>query len=770
MPSSAMRAKTVFEMRIPYLEEKENSGGGSSPNMSTTVRGTTSEYLRASRVSSPISSGASARYEFTAGVGSALNTPAAAATTGTVNVSSGGGGGSALTKPVIPPGSIRCCSHDQWVPDAHVVNCMAPGCSTSFSLFNRKYHCKICGRVFCSSCCSAAVTIPNPNGVSSANAAFNSSSGAGAGGGGGGYGIPNSSIAPRSGGASGRRGGEGGGGADTPLPNVGGAAAMNDPAASNSLTYTASFNAGGVGFAAPDTTAAPSSASAAPMTYRVCNGCRYELHLVVSRRQDSGEVRRKSRGELKMLQWALVVNILGFLPLRDLLETALVSADFYFMSKDNLVWYQYNMMRWAKDAEQTQTQLSLASTAPASTGRRWGSGGVGRQESTFEASRLLQDATALTESEAAKRVVSLHARYNYTQFLDFTRRQEMARCEGMSSFSVGARILFSSPVKVALIGPRGVRKTASIREFLGHDRPGALGSTATGTGSSSPSHRVYPTTGFTRHIKTVRLAGGLATDVTLHIYDLSGAPRYEALRRFICAQCHAIGLCYDPTSKVTLVEAADVMMDLETALGPQPVVVCGLLPKGTVGSQPGSAGRYSRRLALATHHNGSSLASSMASVPPSMNGCTASGGGEFMAEECGRAAQTDEEEDAGATPGGGHLAVSEEDAIGITVRTAGSLQCPVDQCEPFYHKLLQCLIDRLATATMAGTATVADITGDLAAAGGGGSAGQQQQQQHGSAAADHSVLRRPTANKVVAQELLNLTMQPCAMDILLDRK
>lgn len=562
---------------------------------------------------------------------------------------------SSLSKPRLDPSQIRFCPVDQWVPDAHVMNCMAPDCHTSFSLFNRRQHCPMCGRVFCAACCANAITVPtsSTNGsaaaAAAAVAALSASSatalGSNPSAGGAGVarglasptpppppppssssqlaspathdgrfdGISSSSLAATGSTLSPRaensvvRGTDGSprerdryvgfGNAPTltASSSSGSAAAAAGGGAAIAGSFPSSVDTALTGYGGGGGGASPSSASPAAMmggrsntwapggnevlpltspstsvtastTIRVCNACYYESQLVVSTRQENGDRRRRSRGELKMFQRALLVSIFGYLSLRDLNEVSLVSADFYFLSRDNVIWYQYNVTRWLKDAEQPQLS-SIARAGRDSTkasGRR-GTAATRQVSAQFEAAQVLQDATALTNSESAKRVISLHARYNFTQFIDFARRQQMARCEGLSSFYLGARMLLSSPIRIAIVGPSHVGKTACIRAFLGEDPNKMV---------------VHPTIGFRRYQHTVRVKGGVAAEVTLHLYDLSGEARYDALRRFICRNCHAVGLCYDPAKKVTLVQAADIMMDLETALGPQPVVVCGLLQGG----------------------------------------------------------------------------------------------------------------------------------------------------------------------------------------------
>eukprot|EP00762_Andalucia_godoyi_P002462 ANDGO_02670.mRNA.1 Lateral signaling target protein 2 homolog len=47
----------------------------------------------------------------------------------------------------------------QWESDKDVKSCK--GCKASFSLVNRKHHCRNCGKIFCTSCCFAHVQLPN---------------------------------------------------------------------------------------------------------------------------------------------------------------------------------------------------------------------------------------------------------------------------------------------------------------------------------------------------------------------------------------------------------------------------------------------------------------------------------------------------------------------------------------------------------------------------------------------------------------------------------
>ncbi|KAG5483230.1 hypothetical protein CUR178_04809 [Leishmania enriettii] len=763
---------------------------------------------------------------------------------------------SSFAKPVLDLAQVRCIPVDQWVPDAHVVNCMAPGCSNGFSLFNRKHHCRMCGRVFCSSCCNNLVHIPGA-------VAHNTTSGSTEGVAVGSHTTAANALASASGTTPEPLQLDRAGGSNGSAPPNGMRRCSRSPAARGcdfSSTHRtvpfpaspAAFNEGNGSLLSNTVTSPlllvttpspllPSNLTAVPC--RVCASCFYEVHLVVSTRQENGEPRRRSRGELKMIQRVLLVNVMSFLTLRDLANVSLVSADFYFMSRDNIIWYQYNMTRWVKESELLRLS-SLKSRAVASRthqqrgpSRYTSSSGTSTGNSSVEEilcnAPAIQDATALSESEAAKRVISLHARYNYTQFLDFSRRQEMARCEGLSCFSLGARILLSSPIRVALVGPCGIGKTASAHAFLGE----------------KPSQMVVrPTMGFERRAVTVRLAQGFSREVVLHIYDLSGASRYEELRRFVCRHCHAIGLCYDPSRKVTLVQAADIMMELEGALGPQPVVVCGLVRQPHHAMRPRSAS-FSRHktgpahqptvvdavagLNLSTPQRQKEESSHLLPVSAAAPEATSGAAGTLALAEppCGVADGSNTPPPASSsststavtssgaaaegvsnqnghtqqvvaaksmtsspltnnlgstapappltvTPSGRSLEVSVEDAVGITVRGHSSIQCPLLHPTPFFEAVVQSVLDRLVEATVARTSTISDISGELTMqCGGSGSrststccaSAPSAGSIPASVARVSSARCPPRASQAIVHDLLNLTMQPCALDILLDR-
>ncbi|RNF22366.1 putative small GTP-binding protein Rab7 [Trypanosoma conorhini] len=444
--------------------------------------------------------------------------PSLAANTsgGSTGSSNGVGGNSSntcsLLKPTLDPSLIRLCPEECWVPDAQVMTCMGHGCDVSFSLFNRKHHCRHCGRLFCAACCSHTVTLRNPYTGPRAFRTFSWTEG----------------VEPTA-----------------PAPAVLGPAADTAAGAGDSSipgSFRLCQSQPQLLHCQQQQSRPPSPLPAATTTHRICCACYYEIQLVVPRRDESGQMRRRCRGELKMCQWSLLVRVLSFLSMHDLLEASLVSSDLYFISRDNVIWYQHNMAQ--RQQEETQLRIPMRRQGSALSLRRrflqW-------QREPLQTFRTDLDNVSLTD--ASKRVISLHARYNFTQFLDFARRKEMARCRGLSSFSVAARTLFSSPLKIAVIGAAGVGKTSLVRHFVA-----PRGSDDQGGGGP------LPTVGFVRHEKMVRLTGSLTAHVMLHIYDTSGEPRFEELRRFICSNCHAVGLCYDPRRKVTLVEAADVMM------------------------------------------------------------------------------------------------------------------------------------------------------------------------------------------------------------------
>ncbi|KPA77327.1 hypothetical protein ABB37_07212 [Leptomonas pyrrhocoris] len=862
------RAPRVLKVNVLYGMTGDEAAAGGGGN-STGPLGTSAAVYSALN----LSRAASLSHSYGAHVGAsatrrsmieAANPNSSALSLTAMNGSGAATATSSLAKPVLDPSQVRCCPLDQWIPDAHVMNCMAPDCNNNFSLFNRKHRCRMCGRVFCASCCNnlvclsaatAAKAMPtgmqeglsvnnNNNTASSSHHTFYGTKSGNSPAstpeltalGGGSDAATPSGPTRAAVSANGVHGANGAGmrsnsgdssvgstspGAET-LTTTSQVGMDSTSGSANTSMGNATSNANSSNIVTNSVVSSPVVANVVPC--RVCASCSYEVQLVVSTRQENGELRRRSRGELKMLQRVLLVKVMTYLNLLDLASMAMVSADFYFMSRDNLIWYQYNMTRWVQEGEAMQLS-SLKSRAAALRAQQqraspWYGGGGGNAPSSladdiFNSTPVIQDATALSESEAAKRVISLHARYNYTQFLDFARRQEMARCEGLSSFSLGARILLSSPIRVALVGPSGIGKTAAVQSFLGEKAAQMV---------------VRPTIGFVRRATAVRLAGGLSAEVTLHIYDLSGADRYEELRRFVCRHCHAIALCYDPAHKVTLVQAADIMMELEPVLGPQPVVVCGLLRKGPSHPSKGpmetaygrgegppsrAAGMHEsdtarKTLALEAYNAQSTPVNSgaAADVAPATTNPTTGASSTFAGIDSCTVGQSlsmtmGNDNGRGAGGGGGHLLVSSppltpspppapvttptaggsevsiDDAVGITVRGLSSIQCPMLRPAPLFEALVQAVLDRLGEATVANTTTISEISAELT---------MQNESSLSATAASRlpsstnprsisdsvrrsSVRRRrPAASRTIVQDLLNLTMQPCALDILLDRK
>ncbi|KAF8249067.1 hypothetical protein K440DRAFT_472297, partial [Wilcoxina mikolae CBS 423.85] len=46
-----------------------------------------------------------------------------------------------------------------WQPDAAAKHC--PICTSAFTFFNRRHHCRKCGRVVCATCSPHRITIPS---------------------------------------------------------------------------------------------------------------------------------------------------------------------------------------------------------------------------------------------------------------------------------------------------------------------------------------------------------------------------------------------------------------------------------------------------------------------------------------------------------------------------------------------------------------------------------------------------------------------------------
>ena len=46
--------------------------------------------------------------------------------------------------------SIPKISPSIWIPSSNITHCY--GCAAQFTIWNRKHHCRICGRIFCNAC------------------------------------------------------------------------------------------------------------------------------------------------------------------------------------------------------------------------------------------------------------------------------------------------------------------------------------------------------------------------------------------------------------------------------------------------------------------------------------------------------------------------------------------------------------------------------------------------------------------------------------------
>ncbi len=62
--------------------------------------------------------------------------------------SSGGGAGATQAVDELAPSATP----PQWIPDAVSSDCYR--CNAKFTTLRRKHHCRTCGQIFCSKCCS----------------------------------------------------------------------------------------------------------------------------------------------------------------------------------------------------------------------------------------------------------------------------------------------------------------------------------------------------------------------------------------------------------------------------------------------------------------------------------------------------------------------------------------------------------------------------------------------------------------------------------------
>ena len=67
-------------------------------------------------------------------------------------------GGAAAPRCTPPDQSSFAKLARQWIPDSAADAC--PSCDSRFGVFLRRHHCRLCGAIFCSSCCSCFAELP----------------------------------------------------------------------------------------------------------------------------------------------------------------------------------------------------------------------------------------------------------------------------------------------------------------------------------------------------------------------------------------------------------------------------------------------------------------------------------------------------------------------------------------------------------------------------------------------------------------------------------
>lgn len=448
---------------------------------------------------------------------------------------------------------VTCVPTARWVPDAQATQCMAPDCQQQFTFFNRKHHCRICGKIFCTNCCSKQLSAPAVYGVVTTSEEQNKQQ-----------------ISPHR---------------SSSHHHL---SAAGSPQAAIAAPTAAQSSASAAATAAPAAATAPQGA---PMVIvKVCRECYYDHQLAVCRREiTTAEPRRKQRGELKMIQRARLIHICSYLPMKDLFNFSLVCSDFYFITRDNAIWIWHNASRWP-DKRLTGKSMHTGSGTPAA--------GSTTNFNTPAQYRPTSDDD-----------LSYHCSYNFTQFLHYCHLLEATRCEGLSNFANSARQVLSGFVKIAVIGPEKVGKTLMIQRFI--NGGGACVAPPVGAAALPPqlASSVYPlvpfgagatsyrpTAGIAVSQKSVVISGGLSLESSgLTIIDVAGHSRYHELRTMACRGAHAIIMCYNVQSKQSLIDAALQTFAMEAELGPQPVIVCGIAGAGPAEVSPADAAPSSGR-------------------------------------------------------------------------------------------------------------------------------------------------------------------------------
>eukprot|EP00758_Cryptobia_borreli_P015043 Tbor_TRINITY_DN5983_c1_g4::TRINITY_DN5983_c1_g4_i1::g.18652::m.18652 len=472
---------------------------------------------------------------------------------------------------------IYCIPREKWIPDNRVVECMATECRQQFSFFNRRHHCRVCGKIYCASCCSENI----PRYMVSNSTRF--------------FDVQNTHLpAERDLRVSNDSNNNNNNNKNTHNTGllVSSNPAYSSTNNSNNNNNNNNTNIGINGIRSQQLTTPYLS----PITSetRMCKECCYNHQLAINRREATGHPRRRHRGELKMIQRARIVDIFSFLSFKELLNVSLVSSDFYFITRDNNLWMNFNALRWESDNSRHHSSIISRQLQPhyEQTSPITSTGVVGYGASRASSKRPSTAGFLLRGLTTANGEISNHCRYNYTQFLKYCTLLENARCGGLANFASNAKLLLMKSVKVAVIGPAMVGKSVMIQHFADE----MYSNVCSGVRVFSPTHVSHhrrtasyamgpfdrdayrPTCGLVVSHKKVTVTGEISLPQSgVIIYDVSGGARYEKLRGLVCRSVHVIILCYNVSSKGSLKEAVAQMSSIESLLGPQPVVLCGII-------------------------------------------------------------------------------------------------------------------------------------------------------------------------------------------------